>query len=311
MEDRQGEDLAGTAATALTPYRARVEERRAAWRTTVTWTPPSPEDLEEVVVYGAYAMTAMHSRRRWLVRPRLVRVERWEESPGAVARDYLRLTYPRWSPEKWSLRWPRTWRMPIPWQPLYARPCAFTDGVYLDVVACWWTMLRRWGWGCLYVPGRYLGYAPPVAWPFADHKVARNALVAAAMPTRLRQWTPRAGYQEVVRMNPWLHIPLLHLISDVMHLLAAEAVAAGAVYVHTDGYIAPTPTVAERIQRALAAWGFATDVRARGAGWVRSVGSYRVGDLISGILARTARPLRAIRALEEGERRLLWWHLER
>lgn len=295
----------------IAPYVARAADRRARWRTVVTWEAPTPEDLQESLVWGTYAMIAQPSRRRWLVRPQLVRVGPWEESPGAVARDYFALTYPRWDPDAWAIRFPRQWRPPIPWQPLVARPTWYVAGVYLDVQACWWTLLQRWGWGVRYNPGRYLGYAPPVDWPFADHKVARNALVSSAGSVRLRTWTPQRGYREVIRPNRWLHIQLLHLISDVMHYLGWLALDAGAVYVHTDGYIAPTPEVAARLHQRLEEHGFRAEVRARGGGWVRGVGAYRVGGLLSGVQMAVPRAQQILRPLTDRERALLRRHLQR
>lgn len=295
----------------LQPYLQRAEARRARWQTRVSTWAPDPVDLDEPCIVGSYSLVAMETRRRYLVEPHLVSVGPYRESPGTVARDHLTLAYAGWRAERWSLTWPRRWELPRPWHPLYVIPSRFRDGVYLDVQRCWWTILTRYGWDCCYVPGRYLGYGrPPTEYPWREHKIARNALVSTAMPSVLREWRPRMGYRLLRRPNPWLQIPLLHLVSDVMHWLAIRAIEAGAIYVHTDGYIAPSPEVATRIRAAVESCGFQVKERARGAGWVRAVGDYRVGPWRSGVRAGEPTPLRELRHLEPREVRLLAAHLE-
>lgn len=254
-------------------------------------------------------MIAEESRRRWLIRPGLVVVGPWEESPGSVGRDFLALHYPRWTPEKWALRFPRRWAMPGDWVPLAARPGKFAEGVYLDVRACYWRLLQRFGWASIYLPGRFLGQTPMPPFPYANHKVARNSLVTTAMPLHLQKFTPGRGYYEVWRSNPWLHIPLLHLVHDVLHLLAGLAWDAGAVYVHTDGYLAPTREVAAIIAARIQECGFEAVEKAAGAGWVKAVGSYRIGGKASRTFSPTGKPLAQVVRLEDREKRLLFKHL--
>jgi hypothetical protein len=263
------------------------------------------------MILGGYSILAETSHRRWLLEPNLVQVGPYRESPGTVARDYLRLHYRRWNPERWAVRFTRRWSPPQPFHPTMARPCDFAAGVYLDVRSCWWTLLRRFGWGVAYNPGRYLGYAPPVEWPFDNHKIARNSLVSSARPVVLLKWTPEAGYHRVERWNAFLNIPLLHLVCDTMHLLALVAMSAGAVYVHTDGYIAPNERTAERIRSALTDLGFEVRAKAAGPGWVRAVGAYRVGSLTSGVKASGPAPLCQVIDLDSQERKLLLRHLSR
>jgi hypothetical protein len=287
--------------------------RRVRWRTRVVRDAPHPEHVGEPCVLGVYAMSAVPSRRRWLIgpRPHLVDVAGLVESPGTVARDYLAVAFPRWTPERWATRWPRQWGLPTPWQPMGCRPCTFEDGVYLDVRAMWWTLLLRFGWSLCYSPGRYLGYGdPPGDFPFHDHKVARNCLVTAAMPTLLQTWSPRDGYRVEPRANPHQQIMLVHFISDVMHYVGRLAWDLGAVYVHTDGYVASDGRTAARIAAMIEEHGLQAHTKGVGAGWVRAVGSYRVGDLWSATPMGPPRPLQQFRRLEERERRLLAWHLQ-
>jgi len=308
-------DAPGTNTSRLAPYIARAEERASSFQTTITvqYRAPIPgRDTFEPMMLGSYSIIAEVSRRRWLLEPHLVQVGPYRESPGTVARDYLQMHYPRWKPERWATRWPRRWVAPQPFVPMAVRPVAFERGTYLDVRACWWTVLVRFGWGSIYVPGRYLGHGPSaIDFPFGHHKTARNSLVSSARYTVLLKWTPAEGYHHVERANPYLHIPLLHLIHDAMHILAAVALDCGAVYVHTDGYIAPNDRVADRIRKGISDLGFEARIKAQGAGWVKAVGDYRVGSLVSGVRAARATPLHQVAHLEESERTLLIRHLYR
>lgn len=291
----------------------RVYRRARAWLTIFTDALPSPARFREWIVLGRYGITAEQTHRRVLLESALIRVDSWKETPAALARDYLRIAYPKWKPERWAVRWPRRWWPPHPYSPQYARPATYCQGVYLDIRRMWWTILKRWGWDCLYLPGRYLGQGrPPHEWPWPDHKEGRNALVSSAFPVEFTRLYPPTGEQQRVRRdNDHLHIPLVHLVSDIMHYLAALAVQEGAVYVHTDGIIAPNLQVAERLKAIIADHGFDVRVKARGWGWVRGPGSFRVGYLVSKIPATDQKEYDGIRPLDPSERRLLRKHLRR
>lgn len=256
-------------------------------------------------------MLAERRRIRWLLHRYCVQVDGVWESPGSVARDYLRVRWPQWDPERWALRWPRRWAPPVPYAPMYARPTTSDEMVYVDVRRLWWTLLERFGWSLTYSPGRYLGYGePPDDYPWPQHKLARNSLVTGGFPLRLLRVHPRYGERLIHRANRHLNIPMTHWISDVMHLLARWAVDAGAVYVHTDGYVAPSRHVAERLVRIIGDCGLQAEVRAQGWGWVRAIGAYRVGQLESSVLAGEHRG-DTIRPLTDRDARLVRWHLQR
>lgn len=291
----------------------RVYRRARSWLPVFVRSLPSPAEFREWIVIGRYGITAEQTRRRVLLDEALIRVDSWRDTPAALARDYLRVVYPKWKPERWAMQWPRRWWPPHPYSPQFARVGTFSQGVYLDIRRMWFTILERWGWDCIYLPGRYLSRGrPPSDWPWPDHKEGRNALVSSAFPVEFTRLYPPTGEQQRVRRdNDHLHIPLVHLVSDVMHYLAGLAVEAGAVYVHTDGVIAPTPEVAERIQSIVSDHGFEARVKAHGWGWVRGPGAFRVGYLASKVPMKDQVEYDGVRVLDDRERRLLRKHLWR
>jgi hypothetical protein len=273
------------------------------------------QQLQHPCVVGKHAVVVQGLQLRYLLNApvgTLVSVDGVVDTPGAVARDYLRAVFgPEYRVPKRVVgrRWRRPWQLPYPYIPMYARPCTFEHGYYVDLQGFWFALVCRFGWNVAYSPGHYVGYGRPCDdFPFSSHKVARNALVSSAFPTRITLWSPQLGHQEVERKNPLLNVPLANLVSDVMHYVASIAVDCGAVYYYMDGAIVPDRASFERLARAYSDMGLRWRVKAEGPGWVDSPGSYRVGPVRS-LKQLKPRPFSNLRPLEAAERRLLRKHL--
>lgn len=296
----------------------RVHERQRRWLTSVVYYPPRYQELQGLVILGRHAVCWVPGNLRWLVdHPgggALVQVNGVVESPGAVARDWLRVVFRGFNPYKRTLvqSWKRPWALPEPYSPVYARPCEFRWGWYMDLSAMWYAVTCRFGWNVAYSPGRYVGYGRPCDdFPWHDHKKARNALVTSGFTDELTGWDSRRGAVRIKTRNPLLNMPLANLVSDIMHFVARATVEAGACYYYVDAAIAPDQKTRDRIASLWGSWGLTWKVKAEGPGWVAGPGCYRVGPL------RSARPkptrydgaFSNLRELDPQERKLLDRHL--
>ena len=77
--------------------------------------------------------------------------------------------------------------------------------------------------------------------------------------------------------SPLKNHQLPRLIHDVLNTIAKQAIELGAIYANTDGYIAPSPTIADCIQGLITDWGLVGRIKAEGDGRVKAGGTYQVG----------------------------------
>lgn len=272
--------------------------RYERWNTEVTEILPPPEWLNEPTIVSRYSRTGLTTKRRYLLEDILVRVNQdIRETPSAVARDYLFAKY------KHSPKWTSSQRdrvlSEIVDHPLYCKPTTFDNGAYIDIASAYWSVMVRVGWDCNYYPAKWLGIAtPPLDFPYSDNKRARNCLVSVARATKFNMWSPDKGSYFLARGNPRANSQLYCLIQDCLNGIACEVIEAGAVYVFTDGYIAPTPKVAHDIIEIIYSWGFFPRIHAEGDGFVNALGSYTVGNKRTRNIIHEPAPYESVKQLE-------------
>lgn len=254
----------------------RVLNRRVRWNTSEEEILPPPEWMDEATILGTFSMVGMQTRRRLLLKDTSMNVLGLLESPSAVARDYLTVTYKRGPAIKHeqteALKQTKT---PMP---LFIKPTEFKNGYYVDIAAAYWNIMLKIGWNVDYWPGRWIapGRAPD-DFPYPEHKIARNCLVSSGIVSTVPVWTPKTGMIQLHTGNPLANMQLYGLINDVLNCIAADAVDAGAVYVATDGYIAPDEESMRKIIMRVADWGLVARIKYQGSGYVNAPGSYKVG----------------------------------
>jgi hypothetical protein len=64
---------------------------------------------------------------------------------------------------------------------------------------------------------------------------------------------------------------------EILHHFAQTAVAMGAIYYNTDGAIFLQDADSLRWVDFISEWGLKTEVKAKGAGFVQALGSYKIG----------------------------------
>jgi hypothetical protein len=182
---------------------------------------------------------------------------------------------------------------------LHRRPPLFydkaTEGAqltYVDLDSAYWSIYTR-----TTLDVHYDGTAAPrrgvIAFQDAAmlgrDKLVRNALLGSVR----REWRHGLdhghGFRE--RVPSRKRRPMLWgLVMDSLELVAMTARDLGCVYYHTDGAIFESPTQAEEWRGQVEqTFGLQASIRAEGAGWVRGIGNFSIGETCSSRPERTGR----------------------
>ena len=250
---------------------------------------PNPYTLQEWAILGTYSFVLMQTKRRLLRRDGLLNLNLGlKETPGAIARDYLNITYKR-SPtikHEQAVIFKNSIEQ-INNAPRYFKKSRFEHGFYIDIKSTYWTFLLIAGWNLDYYPDYWLSAGrPPLDYPFPENKTARACLVSVARPGLTLQYnpdgrTPEEKFPQKKYGNKVINLGISKLISDVLHAISSQAIALGAVYVNTDGYIAPNEKIAAQIGQMIYDWGLPARVKGEGSGEVTGATSYDVGGMSS------------------------------
>ncbi len=239
---------------------------------------PRASDLTEPAILGTYSIATLKTKTRYMLAPGCLKIARYGtdiETATSLARDYLREMYrqPRITHSQAELTKNQ-------YMPLYARPSYYNNGYYIDIKSAWWSILLLAGWDVDYWPGILLAPGrPPIDFPYPLHKLARSALVSVAQSTTIDITIPgQLTRTQKPAYNRLLNWPLYALIAHVLGAIAIQAINAGAIYVNSDGYIAPNEESAEKILNIINQWGLKSTVKHEGKGWVLGPGCYRVGS---------------------------------
>ncbi len=263
----------------------RAHDRREHYKTIEMPALPDVAYFNQVAIVGSYSIVLMSDRMRLLNEPACLQIDHCKETPPAIARDYLNLTYKRGPLIKHSQYDHLRLRFQAP--PLLAIPTDARMGLlwYIDIRSAYWSIMRNVGWNVDYWPGKWIREGqPPDDFPFASHKVARNCLVSAGLSTEVPMFKPPDIFYQAHRGNNLSNIGLFCLITDVLHSIAGEAREAGAIYINCDGFIVDTLRAKEKVEAIIASWGLESHVCAFGPGIVQASGAYQVGSRISGLL---------------------------
>lgn len=274
----------------------RVYKRRDEYKTFIVSPLPRPGDLGESMILGAFSVIGMSSKSRYIFKPVLVPIDHTSETPSTLARDYLMLKYKR-GPIISHIQRLKIEKIRKP-APNYAQPAEFSNGFYIDIRSTYWTIMNAIGWNVDYYPGKWIKPGKkPVDFPFPDNKTARNCLVSAGAGGSIPIYNYPGGLSELKKGNPLANLSLISLINDILNAVAFEAVKLGAVYVNSDGYIAPSESIAAQIFDLLNNWGLPARIKAQGRGVVVGSGTYQVGSARSGLMEfrELQRPINEVR----------------
>lgn len=232
-------------------------------------------NIEDNVILGSFSWYYMGAKRKEILRRFALLFDDVITTPSELSRTYLELKYPKQRALKAQITEFRRGRS----APLYAKPIKYDEGVYIDIRSAYWQILQIIGWDVDYYPNNWIGRGQPMDdFPYADIKLSRNCLVTAGLPSETTFWNGKAQQFKTLRsQNRTLNLAVWSATMDILHGAAWDAVAAGAAYAHTDGYICHRSRV-DAVQSALLAWGLESRIKAYGETQVYGVGSYTIGN---------------------------------
>lgn len=235
---------------------------------------PSMREFKSLTWIGTFSMSNQEMKQRIIDADVLVGLfPEIPQIPPEVARDYIRVKYiePRrhTMAQYESINQPRA-------APLYARKGVYENMAYVDLKAAYWSIVKIVGWDVDYYPGRWLGKrSENDDFPVPENKIARNSLVSTTLLNPTHIWTGEK--LELIKAHSmYVNYDLWSCVMDVLHAIATIALKAGAVHIHTDGYIVPMKhanLLIEEIHR----WGLHAIIKDEGDAAIKGVGAYRIG----------------------------------
>lgn len=234
---------------------------------------PSLTDFTTTTWLGTFSWSNQTMRQRIIDADAIVNLYDVPQVPPEIARDYLRAKYTE------KRRHTQQQFMAINETraaPLFAKTGFFTDMALIDLKSAYWSIIQIVGWDVDYNPSRWLGKrSENDDFPIPDNKVARNSLVSAGLLTPTHLWDGKS-LLKLKAHNPYINYSLWACVMDVLHSVGTIALKAGAVHIHTDGYILPMKHAALFINE-LRSWGLTAIVKETGEAAIKGVGSYRIG----------------------------------
>jgi hypothetical protein len=236
---------------------------------------PLLTQIEDNVMLGSFSWYWMTSKHKHILRPHAFRFGELVTTPSEIARTYLEIKYKRQRATQDQLSYFRLKKS----APLYAKPHTYEEGVYIDIRSAYWQLLQIVGWDADYHSGHWLGRGEPMDdFPYADIKLSRNCLVTAGLPSEAQFWKgSEQKFKTMATHNRSSNLGIWALLMDILHGVAWDCVAAGAVYAHTDGYICDASRI-NAVMGAIAEWGLEARIKKTGKAQVYGVGSYTFGD---------------------------------
>lgn len=234
---------------------------------------PSIRDFTSLTWMGTYSWSNQTMRQRIIDSEAIIDLWGVPQVPPEVARDYLRAKYTEkrrhTMAQFQSINEARSW-------PAFAKTGFYSDMAYVDLKAAYWSILSIIGWDVDYHPSRWLGKrSDNDDFPIPNHKVARNSLVSAGLLTPTHVWDGH-DLLRIKAHSPYVNYSLWACVHDVLHSIAWIAIKAGAVHIHTDGYIVPIKN-ADHLIEEIHRWGLTAIIKDTGDAAIKGVGSYRIG----------------------------------
>lgn len=197
--------------------------------------------------------------------------------PGEAARTELKREWPNLKRVGWNKRQVVLFdkRPPMHYGGTYQGRATYVDlsGAYHQIYSKIWLDVC-WPRG---LHGRLPLRA--VAERLSVWKAARNAIVGISR-SRTAIGVKGRRRKELYMKNHYLSPALWATVQDVLHWIAAEALARGAIYVNTDGYIFPlSMDGCDEFMLFLIDNGFEFKIKAQGEADIRSWNAYAVGQV--------------------------------
>lgn len=238
---------------------------------------PSLTTITVPVWLGSFAWTATNDHWRIVQKSNIHAVYGGVAlTPADIARDYIRAKYKK-AGRITTGQYEATVK-DHRCAPLYSKVGVYEDCAYVDLKSAYWSIVQVVGWDVDYHPNRFLGVRSNCRdFPFYKIKLARNCLVSCGLIGAIKRWDG-TKLTFLNKRNPLVNLVLYALVQDVLHSVASDMIErAGAVYVHTDGYLVPRNRVHDAFG-VLSEWGFVGSIKNEGQTTVYGIGTYACGS---------------------------------
>lgn len=252
---------------------AYISEKQAGRKIDVVPEFPLLPSLSGRVFLGSFSWYYVQQRRKDILRRFALQFPFGTCTPSELARSYIACNYPR---QRALNVQTELFKQRIS-APLYVSPHHYDSGYYVDIKSAYWQILQVVGWDADYYPGVWLAKGKPMDdFPFAENRLARNCLVTCGLPSEASVWDgDKQQFIRVKTFNKQINLGIWKLVMDVLHCIAWDCIAAGAIYAHTDGYICSGERVVA-VQNAIQEWGLTSTIKRQGVTDVYGVGSYTI-----------------------------------
>lgn len=255
-----------------------IEEKHAKQTMDIVGSFPLLTDVQDDVMLGNFSWYYMRQKRKEILRPHAIQFPTFVSTPSELARAYIEVKYEKQRATREQIVFFRERSS----APLYASPHRYSNAFYIDIRSAFWQILQIVGWDCDYNPGVWLAKGQSMEdFPFAQVKLSRNCLVTCGLPSEANFWSgSERKFKRVKTFNRHINLGIWRLVMDVLHCIAWDCIAAGAIYAHTDGYICSSERVMA-VQDALSSWGLESRIKAQGETIVYGVGAYKIGKTVT------------------------------
>lgn len=252
---------------------AYISEKQANRKIDVVGEFPILPSLSGRVFLGSFSWYYVRQKRKDILRRFALQFPFGICTPSELARAYIACKYPRMRALNVQTE---IFKRHIS-APLYVQPHHYDNGYYVDIQSAYWQILQIVGWDADYYPGVWLAKGQPMDdFPFAQNRLTRNCLITCGLPSEASVWDgDQQKFIRVKTFNKQINLGIWKLVMDVLHCVAWDCIAAGAIYAHTDGYICSSERVVA-VQNAISEWGLISTIKRQGVTDVYGVGSYTI-----------------------------------
>ncbi len=252
---------------------AYISEKQAGRKMDIVSEFPLLPSVSGRVFLGSFSWYYVKQKRKDILRRYALQFPFGTCTPSELARSYIAVKYPRMRALNVQTQ---IFKQPIS-APLYVSPHHYDSGYYVDIKSAYWQILQIVGWDADYLPGVWLAKGQSMEdFPFAEARLVRNCLVTCGLPSQASVWDgDRQQFMLVKTFNKQINLGIWKLVMDVLHCVAWDCIAAGAIYAHTDGYICSGERLMA-VQNAISRWGLTSTIKRQGVTDVYGVGSYTI-----------------------------------
>jgi len=235
---------------------------------------PPPSECPDGTIYGNYSLR-LPNGWRVIYRRHAYKYGSMNDTQTAFTRCFLKSLPPRRMRKAQKEAFFNHTRAPQYCVPSESRGEAF----YVDIQSAYQSIYQRMSWRIEYLRGQYFSNdSDKLIYPFPSHwKSGRSYVVTGALPGT-RRYVKGGVVHSVDCVNPYLNLPLVSAVWDVLSAIARQAIDRfDARYFNLDGTVIPESRYFDYL-RFLDSLGLSYRVKYRGKAKILNLGTWQIGD---------------------------------